>query len=197
MGHAPRACSVAVALGSHDLGVATAAAQLYHRGLFPLLVLTGGNSPTTRGRFPRGEAVHYRDHVLGLGVPAPAVLVEPRAANTGQNITFTRDLLRGHGVTVTSVMLVCKPYMQRRAYATARKLWPGVDLVCASQDLTFDAYLRSIGDPRLVVDMLVGDLQRVVEYPRRGFAVEQPVPAEVLAAYDRLVADGFDGRLIG
>jgi hypothetical protein len=42
----------------------------------------------------------------------------------------------------------------------------------------------------------VRDLQRVVEYPKLGFAVEQDVPAEVLAAYDRLIDAGFDSRLL-
>ncbi len=58
MGHELRPCSAAIGLGSHDLGVATTAADLYQAGLFPVLVFSGGNSPTTRARFPRGEAVH-------------------------------------------------------------------------------------------------------------------------------------------
>ncbi|MDQ1294981.1 MAG: hypothetical protein QG608_2866 [Actinomycetota bacterium] len=197
MGHEPRPCSVAIGLGSHDLGVATAAAELYAAGLFPLLVFSGGNSPTTRERFPRGEAVHYREHALQLGVPDDAVLVESRAENTGKNIAYSRDLLHSRGVEATSVMLISKPYMQRRSYATARKVWPEVDIVCASEDLTLEGYLCSIGDEKLVVDMLVGDLQRVIEYPRLGFAIEQDVPQEVIDAYDRLVHDGFDSRLIG
>ncbi|MDQ1293237.1 MAG: hypothetical protein QG608_1118 [Actinomycetota bacterium] len=45
--------------------------------------------------------------------------------------------------------------------------------------------------------MLVGDSQRIIEYPRLGFTVEQDVPREVIDAYDRLVRDGFEGRLIG
>jgi len=196
MGHQPRPCSVGIGLGSHDLGVATAAASLYTAGFFPVLVFSGGNSPTTRARFPRGEAVHYREHVLELGVPDEAVLVEPRAENTGQNITYSRDLLRSHAVEPTSVMLISKPYMQRRSYATARKIWPEVDVVCASEDLSLEGYLHSIGDEKLVVDMLVGDLQRVIEYPRMGFAIEQDVPREVIDAYDRLIGDGFDSRLI-
>ena len=59
MSHDPRPCDAGIGLGSHDLGVATLAADLYHAGLFPVLVFTGTNSPTTRERFPRGEAVHY------------------------------------------------------------------------------------------------------------------------------------------
>ena len=60
MGHEPRPVDAAIGLGSHDLGVATFAAELYHAGLFPVVVFSGGNSPTTAVRFPRGEAVHYR-----------------------------------------------------------------------------------------------------------------------------------------
>jgi hypothetical protein len=69
MGHSPRPSSAAIGLGSHDLGVAAAAADLYRVGLIPVVVFSGGNSPTTRARFPRGEAVHYREHALSLGVP--------------------------------------------------------------------------------------------------------------------------------
>lgn len=68
--------------------------------------------------------------------------------------------------------------------------------MCVSEDLTLEGYLRSIGDEKLVVDMLVGDLQRVIEYPRLGFAIEQAVPPEVIDAYGRLISDGFDSRLI-
>jgi hypothetical protein len=57
--HQLRPCSAGIGLGSHDLGVATLAADLYHAGLFPVLVFSGGNSPTAAARFPRGEAVHY------------------------------------------------------------------------------------------------------------------------------------------
>jgi hypothetical protein len=68
--------------------------------------------------------------------------------------------------------------------------------VCASEPIEFSEYLRSIGDAALVVDMVVGDLQRVIEYPALGFAIEQEVPEEVLAAYDRLIDAGFTNRLM-
>lgn len=196
MGHQLRPADVAIGLGSHDLGVAAASTDLYHRGLFPTLVFTGGNSPTTRARFPRGEAVHFREHALELGVPDSAILVEPNAANTGQNITLTRDLLAAAGIVPATVMLVSKPYMERRSFVTARKLWPDVEIVCASEPLELDDYFKSIGDEKLVVDMLVGDLQRVIEYPKQGFAIAQDVPEDVHAAYESLIRDGFTSRLI-
>jgi uncharacterized SAM-binding protein YcdF (DUF218 family) len=196
LGHQLRPCSAGIGLGSHDLGVATLAASLYRAGLFPVLVFSGGNSPTTAERFPRGEAVHYAEHAIALGVPAGAILIEPRAANTGQNIDYSRQVLTDEGIPVTSVMLISKPYTQRRAYATIRRAWPEADPVCASEDITFDEYLTSIGGANLVIDMLVGDLQRLIEYPARGFAIAQDVPDDVTGAYRRLVAAGYDRRLV-
>ncbi|MFC9845156.1 YdcF family protein [Streptomyces sp. NPDC060223] len=186
MGHYPRPCSVAIGLGSHDLGVADTAVDLYKRDMAPLLLFTGATSPTTRDRMPRGEAVHYRERALELGVPSSAVLVEPRARNTGENIRFSRDLLREASVDVSSVLLISKPYEERRAYATTRKLWPEVEIVSASTPMTLDDYVDSIGDARLVIDMLVGALQRLMVYPEQGFMIRQRVPADVIEAYERL-----------
>ncbi len=196
MNQEPRRCDVAVVLGSHDLGVAACAADLFHRGYFPRMVISGANSPSTLARFPRGEAVHYREHALALGVPDEAVLVEDRATNTGENLSLSRALLEREGITVESVMLVSKPYVERRAHATARVLWPEVETVCASARTGFDDYLATVGDDRLVMDTMVGDLQRVMEYPAHGFSVPQEVPDRVRAAYTYLVAAGFDGHLI-
>ncbi|MGC5399300.1 YdcF family protein [Streptomyces sp. DT20] len=196
MHHDPRPCSVAIGLGSHDLGVADAAVSLYRRGMAPLIVFTGASSRTTRARMPRGEAVHYRERALELGVPDSAVLTEPRARNTGENIRFSRALLEEAGVDLSSVLLISKPYEERRANATARKLWPGVEFVSASEPTTFEEYLASIQDDRMVVDMLVGALQRLMIYPAQGFMVRDPVPDEVAAAYERLCGAGFTSRLV-
>ncbi|MET8113558.1 YdcF family protein [Streptomyces prasinus] len=196
MHHEPRPCSVGIGLGSHDLGVADTTVALYRRGMMPLIVFTGATSQTTQGRMPRGEAEHYRDRALELGVPADAILVEPNARNTGQNITLSRSLLEERGIEVSSVLLVSKPYEERRAYATARKLWPEAEFVCASTPMTLPEYVDSIQDPRLVVDMLVGSLQRLLIYPMHGFTVPQEVPGDVTQAYERLVSRGFTSRLV-
>ncbi|MFK0117276.1 YdcF family protein [Streptomyces sp. NPDC090994] len=196
MGHEVRPCSVAIGLGSHDLGVADTAAALYHDGMAPLIVFTGATSRTTRERMPRGEAEHYRERAVELGVPPDAILVEPDARNTGENVRFSRALLADQGVTVSSVLLVCKPYEERRAYATARKLWPEVEWICASASMTFTEYVASIGDERLVIDMLVGAQQRLMIYPDEGFMIRQEIPADAETAYRRLVADGFTSRLV-
>ncbi|WP_410601410.1 YdcF family protein [Amycolatopsis sp. lyj-90] len=196
MRHELRPADIGIGLGSHDLGVATYTAELFHAGMFPLIVFTGANAPTTVERFPRGEAVHYREHALELGVPDDAILVEPEARNTGDNITRTRRLLESRGIEAGSIVLISRPYQQRRAYATCKKLWPEVDVICASRPLPLDDYIESIGDVDRVINMLVGDTQRITVYAERGFAVQQEVPVNVEEAYGRLVQAGFRKRLI-
>jgi uncharacterized SAM-binding protein YcdF (DUF218 family) len=164
LGQEPRPTDVGVGLGSHDIGVAARTAELYHQGMFPLIVFTGANAPTTIDRFPRGEAVHYRERALEEGVPDEAIRVEPKARNTGENMTLTRDLLTAEGITPATVTLVSRPYQERRAYATCRKLWPEVDLVCTSQQIDLDSYAAGIGDIPRMINLMVGDTQRMRLY---------------------------------
>jgi uncharacterized SAM-binding protein YcdF (DUF218 family) len=195
MHHVPQVADIGIGLGSHDLGVATCAANLFLEGLFPLIVFTGANAPTTRDVFPQGEAVAYRAHALSLGVPEQAILIEPQAGNTGENITFTRRLLVERGIQASSAVLISRPYQQRRAWSTCRKLWPELDVTCASLPLELDDYVDRMGVDR-VVNMLVGDTQRISLYADRGFAIRQDVPPAVEAAYERLVAAGYTRRLV-
>jgi uncharacterized SAM-binding protein YcdF (DUF218 family) len=196
LGHPEAPTDVAIGLGSHDLSVATRAAELHLRGLVPLLLFTGANAPTTVDVFPRGEAVHYREHALALGVPDTAILVEPAARNTGENLAFSRGLLAARGIEVRTVTLVSRPYQQRRAYATCRRLWPEVEPRCTAQPMALDDYVATIGDAHRVICMLVGDTQRIWRHAEAGFAIPQPVPAEVRDAFDRLVAAGYTARLL-
>lgn len=196
MHHELRPCSVAIGLGSHDLGVAEVTVDLYQRGMMPLIVFTGATSRTTRERMPRGEAEHYRERAVELGVPDHAILVEPEARNTGENICFSRSLLAHQGVPVESVLLISKPYEERRAYATACKLWPEVEIISASAPMTLAEYVDSIQDPRLVLDMLVGAQQRLLVYPDQGFIIHQDVPLGVSSAFERLCDAGFTSRLM-
>lgn len=197
MHHEPRTTDIAIGLGSHDIGVAEHTADLYHQGLFPLIVFTGANAPTTVDLFPRGEAVHYAERAEELGVPDSAILLEKHARNTGENFTLTRQLLDHEDIHPGSATIVSRPYQQRRAYATCKKVWPELDVVCSSRPQSLPHYIDSIGDRGKVLNMLVGDTQRIWVYADQGFAAPQVVPEAVTAAFDRLVAAGHTQRLIG
>ncbi|MEV4140304.1 YdcF family protein [Dactylosporangium sp. NPDC049742] len=196
MHHELRPCDIGIGLGSHDLGVAIIATDLYHRGYFPRIVFTGANAPTTIERFPRGEAVHYAEYAIENGVPRNAVLIEPQASNTQQNFELTRKLLDDCNFDIRSAVVMSRPYQQRRAYATAKKVWPDLDVICASNPVALTDYMHSIGSADKVINMLVGDTQRIELYAERGFAVRQDMPHSVRSAYSRLAAAGYTARIV-
>lgn len=131
------------------------------------------------------------------GVPEEALLLEARSSNTGENVAFTREMLRARGINVRSVVAVQKPYMERRTFATICRQWPEVELQVSSPPCDFAEYCAGTIPQREVIEFMVGDLQRIMEYPARGFMISQVVPPEVLAAYETLVDAGFTGHLIG
>ncbi|AXX29416.1 YdcF family protein [Actinosynnema pretiosum subsp. pretiosum] len=196
MHHEVGPADIAIGLGSHDIGVAVRAVELHRDDVVPRLLFTGANAPTTVARFPRGEAVHYREHALEQGVPDSDILIETAATNTAENFTLSRELLAREGILVTSAVLVSRPYQERRAYATCRKLWPELAVVCTSHRPPIDDYVAEIGDVDFVISMLVGDTQRMTLFAEAGYAIPQEVPAEVNAAFERLVEAGYTSRLV-
>lgn len=196
MGHELRPTDIGIGLGSHDLGVAITGTDLYHRGMYPTLVFTGANAPTTVGVFPRGEAVHYREYAIAHGVPDEAILIETKARHTAENIVLTRELLEEHGrKDIQTITLMSRPYQQRRGYSICKKLWPEVEVICASRPLPIDDYFTFIGNAKKIIDTLVGDTQRIETWAKAGWADPQPIPNLVRATYKRLVAAGYTSRL--
>ncbi|KAL6880900.1 DUF218 domain-containing protein [Trichoderma novae-zelandiae] len=186
-------------LCSLDTRVAAHAARLYLDGIAPRLIFSGDAGILTKGLFSEPEAVVFAAVARGMGVPEDAIIVEPRARNTGENVRFTYDLLGERGLLerFRSLVLVQKPYMERRTYATFRKQWPdeGTLFTVSSPALSFDEYPDASNPRELVTSIMVGDLVRIREYPAKGFQIEQEIPEEVWEAGQRLVRAGFDKHL--
>src|SRR5690349_25120959 len=108
-------------LGSHDLRMADSVAELYLIGFAPLLVFSGGLGNFTKEMWTESEADQFARIALQRGVPSSSILVENRSTNTGENILFTRQLLKEHQLDPSSFIVVQKPYMERRSFATFRK----------------------------------------------------------------------------
>jgi uncharacterized SAM-binding protein YcdF (DUF218 family) len=188
--------NVILALGSHDTRVAEHAADVFLRGLAPLLVCSGNVGRLTSGRFQSSEAETFGDIAVSRGVPREAILLETRSTNTGDNITFSRELLAAHGIHPLRAIVVQKPYMERRAYATTQRRWPGLDVRVTSPPISFDNYPTSDLPKDLVISVIVGDVQRMRVYAERGFQIPQPIPDDVWTAWRELVRRGYTSHLV-
>lgn len=186
-------------LCSHDTRVAERAVDLFHQGWAPLLIFSGGLGAITRDIWSEAEANQFARIAMTLGVPKDKILIENRSSNTGENILFTKQLLAEKEIDLQSFIVVQKPYMERRSFATFRKLWPEKEVVVTSPQVSFEDYLEHYASRELtkddVISIMVGDLQRIKLYPAKGFQIYQDIPAEVWAAYEELVAAGYNQRL--
>ena len=189
-----------LALCSHDTIVAERAAQLFLDGWAPLLIFAGGLGVITRHLWSEPEADQFARIAIGLGVPADRILTENRSTNTGENVRFTRQMLADRGIDLRKFILVQKPYMERRTYATFRKFWPEPEIVVTSPRISLDEYLGRYShetfSPDDVISIMVGDLQRIRLYPEKGFQIPQEIPDDVWDAFIALVDAGYDRHLI-
>jgi uncharacterized SAM-binding protein YcdF (DUF218 family) len=196
VGQALEKADCIIVLGSHDTRVAERGAEVYLGGWAPLLVFSGHLGTLTSGLWARSEAEVFADVAVCLGVPRDRILLEARSTNTGENVDFSRQLLAERHVLPRKAIAVQKPYMERRTLATFRQRWPELEVVVTSPQIDFDAYATGGIRRDDVIDIMVGDLQRLVVYGRKGWSVPQDVPAEVTEAYDRLVEAGYTRRLL-
>jgi uncharacterized SAM-binding protein YcdF (DUF218 family) len=197
--HTPIPADVIIALGTNDLRVAEFAARLFLSGFGKLLVCTGSiahQGDLLATPWTKTEAEMYAEIVRERDVPGDRILLEPRAANTAENIRFSRELLEAQGHRPRNIVLAVKPFMQRRTWATMAVEWPEMPATVASPAMSLDEYFTDDLSPEKIIHIMMGDLQRIWLYGQRGWSAPQRIPEEVLTAYSYLKAQGFTKHLI-
>lgn len=161
-------------LGSNDVRVAEYAAELYARKLAPLLLFSGGVGRFT-GEWAVTEAELFAAAAVKAGVPEDRILIENKSANTGENVRFSRKILKQGGIPEpVSLIALQKPYMERRTLATLQAQWPEPRVTVSSPPVSFREYLTPELPQELVVSAMVGDFQRILEYPGRDSPRNSP-----------------------
>lgn len=193
----PRVDAIFV-LCSLDTRVAEKAARLFIDGYANKVIVSGGIGALTQDIFNKPEAQVFVDIMVKLGVSLNDIILEDKSTNTGENIQFTYALLNKLGESFKSFILVQKPYMERRTYATFMKQWPdeGAEVFLASPDIEYDEYFTNELPKDLVINIMVGDMQRIIEYPAKGYQIEQEVPDNVNRAFKALIKAGYTKHLI-
>ena len=97
------------------------AVSLFRDGVAPRVIISSGFVFTLR------EAEVMKAIAVDNGVPADAIILEERAANTFENVQFTSEILRNMGWR--RIALVSSPYHMRRATMTWHKVAPDIEVV--------------------------------------------------------------------
>ena len=133
--------------------------------------------PDERDVDPLGGRV-FADVAAGLGVPRERILTESRSTNTGENVDFTRRLLAERGLVPRVAIAVQKPYMERRTLATFAGALAGArGPASRRRSSTSTPTPRSASRADDVVQIMVGDLQRLIVYGAQGLVGAAADPA--------------------
>ena len=200
MGQQPERGDVIVGFGCYDEDIPKRCAELYRAGFAPWVCFTGGLGRNTSGIWRRPEAERFAAIAISQGVPEDRIILEKESTNSAENLRFTPKVLAEAGVKVEKIIAVHKPYMEKRLWAAMQVYWPGVHAVYTSPQVSVEehiAHAKAVGISRKrVIETLVGDVQRMELYAKKGYQVPVEIPDEVRAAFDALVEQGYTGQLV-
>jgi len=173
---------------------------LYKQGYADTVIFSGGLGKGTEGVWNTSEAEKFAEIAAKRGVPEKKIYVENKSANTGENIRFTKELIERKALCVDSFLIVHKPFMTRRSYAACMAVMPYKKCIVTSPNISFEAYFAEYGSEEApqeeLIHTIVGDLQRIKVYARRGWQIAQHIPDEVWQAYEALLTLGYDKYMI-
>ena len=199
MNQEPERADVIVGFGCYDEDIPKRCAELYHRGFAPCVCFSGGLGRNTSSLWSKSEAERFAAIAIGEGVPEDRIILEKKSTNSAENLLFTPKTLAERGVRAEKIIVVHKPYMERRLWAAMQVYWPGVHAVYTSPRVSLEehiAHAERVGMTRKrVIETIVGDVQRMELYAMKGYQVPVEIPAEVRAAFDALVEQGYTGQL--
>lgn len=142
------------------------------------------------------EAEAFTEVVLAAGVPKEKIILENEANHTGENFSLTKKLLESEEIAIEKAIVVTKTYMERRAYATGKAQWSQAELIMSSPKLSFSEYLTDTLTEKDIINIMLGDLHRIKEYPAHGFQIKQDIPSQVWDAFEILKNLGYTKHLL-
>ena len=185
-------CDAIVVCCSYDLRVCDYACSLIESNLAHSLVLSGKSGNWTRHLWNKPESHVFRDRAVRNGLSEDRIVVEDRATNLGENVRFSRDLLAAAG----TVTFLTKPSTVLRLKLTIEAQWPDIEAHVSCPRIKFPEDVCNVIGVLGVINEMVGDVQRIQQYPKLGYQVPHTLPPNVLDASKYLIGQGFVQHLV-
>lgn len=185
--------------GSTDLIVGAFAASVYFRVKPETIVCSGGvahEDDLLKTGWNTSEAEIIADVLKGFGVPGEVIQIEDKARNTGENFDFSISLAQKKQLDLSDVLVLHKPYMTLRTRLTGLARCSNLNFRVSAPRFSFDQYSRLAMPVERLLNIMVGDFQRMIEYPKKGFSAPCLVPADVQAAFESLIQAGYTKHLL-
>lgn len=174
----PQADAIFV-FGHYEPQIAHHAASLWKKGKAPHTILSGKG----RDKIPEGfstEADFHASVVESGGVPREALILEKESTNTLENVLFGMAAAHKSGLNPKSLILCAMPPLLRRSCATFRKQFPEIAVYGSAFPMPQEwfTFYR--------ISRLLGELERLNDYAKKGDIVKVEIPNEVLFAAEKI-----------
>ncbi|MBU4031133.1 YdcF family protein [Patescibacteria group bacterium] len=165
--------------GHYEPLVARHAADLWKKGRAPRIIITGKG----RDAIPEGfetEADFYASLIESRGVPKKALILEKESTNSLENVLLGISACRNAGINPKSVILCAMPPLLKRSRATFQKQFPEIAVYGSAFPMPQEWFT-----PRRV-NRILGELERLDEYAKKGDIVKVKIPNKVLSAAKKI-----------
>ena len=185
--HSLGAADAIVVCCSYDLRIGNYACELLKQGYAGQLVFSGRNGLWTRQLWRQSEASVFHERAIANNADKEKILIEDQAGNIGENIRLSRRLLPD----AKKVLFVTKPNTLLRVKLSVPVQWPDIDFYTAAPDFSFPSDVSQIVGILGVIHEMVGDVERIRQYPALGYQVEHLLPEEIIQSWRYLKFAGF------
>lgn len=191
-------CDAIFCLGCMDCEVAKIATKLYLQGFGNQIIFSGGYGKRSKKVWHEPEAEKFANIAESMGVSSEKIYIENQSTNTSENFKYVKKLIEEKNLPIKSLLIVGRPYVERRSYACLKKIMPEYKGVLASEEVSCEAYFSRYEGviKKEEISVLVGDVQRMKVYAEKGWQIEVEMPDQVWKAYEELVRRGYGQYII-
>lgn len=188
-------------LGSIDYKVAEKCAELYLNGYGDYIVFTGNCGKGTEGIITQTEAENFRDVAIKKGVPEDKIYLEKQATNTYENYIFADTIIRENNLIANSLIVVQKPYVERRSLAISKQFFPNKKFYITSPSfdiIHFEEYYKDNKHTNTfeMINEIVAEIDIIKKVPDLKLQIYQEIPEKIEKLYLDMINRGFDKYLV-
>jgi len=192
---------VIIVLCSNDIRVAEYSADLMIKWYAKYIIFSWGiahNNDILVTWRNKSEAEIFKDIVIDKWFAENKILLDTKAKNTWENIINSYKILKKENINHWKIMLIQKPFMQKRTYATFMKQrpWKDKNFIISAPNISFENYPTKILTIDNIIHTMVWDLQRIIEYPKLWFQIKQNIPINIYKAYIKLIKLWYTKHMI-
>jgi uncharacterized SAM-binding protein YcdF (DUF218 family) len=180
-----------IGFGMFDVSLASFCGELYNQRRVRRIVFTGGMGAGTAD-LGRPEAEAWRDELARTHptIPSEHLVIENRSTNTAENIAYTVELLARSdpplviGGSLSEAFIVASPSRLRRVMLTLQQMHPALQIFrCLPPSINFDEQFSRYESKGInYITHLAGELDRIADYPKRGWIAAEPFPERLIEA---------------